>query len=90
MTNPVKTTTIPATSQETQEAIKALLMLGNPPKQAALDPDDNEILMSIVTTQEQEVHPIPPALPAVNLPDNPDEAAAHKPVTVSWCCNKNG
>ena len=89
MTNPVKTTTIPATSQETQEAIEALLMLGNPPKQAAPDPDENETLMLIVTTQEQEAHPIPPALPAVNLLDNPDEAAAHKPGTVSWCCNKN-
>ena len=80
-TNPGKTTTIPVTSQESQEAIKALLMLGNPPEQAAPDPDKNEILMSIAAPQEQDIHPVPPALPVVNLPDNPDEAVEHEPGT---------
>ena len=80
-TNPGKTTTIPATSQETQEAIAALLMIGNPPEQAAPDTDDNEILMPITAPQEQDIHPVPPALPVVNLPDNPDEAVEHEPGT---------
>ena len=57
-------------------------MLGNPPEQVAHDPDDNEILMPIAETEEHNVNPVPPAPPAVNLPDNPDEAAAHEPGTV--------
>ena len=81
-TNPGKTTTIPVTSQETQEAIEALLMFRNPPKQAAPDPDDNEILMPIAASHEQDTHPAPPALLVVNLLDNPDEAVEHEPGTV--------
>ena len=57
-------------------------MLGNPPNHAAPDPDDNEILMLIAASQEQDIHPVPPALPVVNLLDNPDEAVEHEPGTV--------
>ena len=81
-TNPGKTTTVPATSQETQEAIKALLLLGNPPKQATPDLDDNAILMLILAPQDQDAHCTPPALPIVNQLDIPDDAAAHKPGTI--------
>ena len=80
--NPGKTTTVPATSQEMQEAIKALLMFGNPPEQATPDLDDNEILMPITGPQNQDVPPVPPALPVVNLLNNPEDAIAPKPGTV--------
>ena len=59
-------------------------MLGNPPEQAVPDPDDNAILMPIAAPHDQDVHPVPPALPNVDLPDNPDDAGKeqHKPGTV--------
>ena len=59
-------------------------MLGNPPEQAVPDPDDNAILMLIAAPHDQDVHPVPPALPNVDLPDNPDDAGKeqHKPGTV--------
>ena len=75
-------TTTPATSQETQEAIEALLMLGNPPDQTAPDPEDNEVLMPIALNQEPDKNLEPPELPTLNLPDSQDEAAAHEPGTV--------
>ena len=65
-----ETTTVPGTSQETQEAIKALLMLGNPPEQATPDQDENEVLMPIAGPQQFNLEPLPPAPPEVN-PTNP-------------------
>ena len=84
MTNPGKTTMVPATSQETEEAIEALLMLGNPPEQAAPDPDDNAILMPIAALHDEGVHPIPPVPPNVEVPDNQEESGkeGHKPGTI--------
>ena len=59
-------------------------MLGNPPKQAAPDPDGNAILMPIAAQPDQDAHPIPPVPPNVDLPDNPEDAGNehHKPGTV--------
>ena len=74
VTNPIpqseKTTaTVPATSQETQEAIEALLLLGEPPIQANLGEDDNATLMLIVGGNKASVDPLPsvPPLPDVKL-----------------------
>ena len=74
VTNPTpqseKTTaTVPATSQETQEAIEALLLLGEPPIQANLGEDDNATLMPIVGGNKASVDPLPPVplLPDVKL-----------------------
>ena len=58
-----ETTTVPATSQETQEAIEALLMLGNPPEQATPDQDENKVLMPIAGPQQFNLEPLPPAPP---------------------------
>ena len=63
---PQVTSTIPATSQETQEAIEALLLLGKPPEQAHLDEDDNANLMPIVGGKKAGVDPVPAVPP---LPD---------------------
>ena len=76
----VETTTVPATSQETQDAIEALLLLGNPPEQALPDLDDNEALMPIAGPQQPNIEPLPPAPPDVN-PTKPLETAP-RPGTV--------
>ena len=57
------TATVPATSQETQEAIEALLLLGDPPNQANLDEDDNSTLMPIVGRNKASVDSVPPVPP---------------------------
>ena len=61
---PQVTSTIPATLQETREAIEALLLLGEPPEQAHLDEDDNANLMPIIGGNKAEMDPVP----AVPLP----------------------
>ena len=66
--------TVPATSQETQDAIEALLLLGNPPEQALPDLDENEALMPIAGPQQPNMEPLPCASPEVN-PTNPPETA---------------
>ena len=64
---PQVTSTIPATSQETREAIEALLLLGEPPEQAHLDEDDNANLMPIVGGNKAGADPVPA------VPRPPDE-----------------
>ena len=46
-----ETTTVPATSRETQDTIKALLLLGNPPEESLPGLEDNEVLMPIAGPQ---------------------------------------
>ena len=65
-----ETTTVPATLQETQEAIEVLLMLGNPPEQENPDQDKNAALMPIAGPQQISLEPLPPAPLEVN-PTNP-------------------
>ena len=84
VTNPTPqtTATVLATSQETQEVIKALLLLSEPPNQANLGEDDNATLMLIVGGNKTSVDPLPlvPPPPDENLttPVNP----APKPGTL--------
>ena len=59
----VETTMVPATSQETQDAIEALLLLGNPPEQALPDLDENEALMPIAGPQQPNIELLPDASP---------------------------
>ena len=70
----VETTMVPATSQETQDAIEVLLLLGNLPKQVLPDLDDNEALMLIAGPQQPYIEPLPPVPPDVN-PTKPPETA---------------
>ena len=79
---PQTTATVPATSQETQEVIKALLLLSEPPNQAHFDEDDNANLMPIIGGNKASADPLPlvPPPPDENrtTPVNP----APKPGTV--------
>ena len=61
-----------------------------PPEQAAPDLDDNEILMPIVGPQNQNAEPLPPALPVMNLPNNPEDVTTPKPGTVLGIAIKTG
>ena len=88
-TNPVKTTTVPATLQEMQEVIKALLLLGNPPEQGTSDLDDNETLMLITGPQNQDVPPVHPAPPVVNFTKQSRGCNCCQTRYCTWCCNKN-
>ena len=63
------TTTVPATLQETQEAI-ALLLLGNPPEQELPEGEDNTVLMPIVGPNGTNLEPVPLVPPDMN-PVNP-------------------
>ena len=47
-----KTTTVSATSSETQDAIEALLLLGNPQEESVPGLEDNEVLMPIARPQQ--------------------------------------
>ena len=49
-----ETITVPATSHETQDAIEALLLLGNPPEESLPDLENNEILMPITKPQQTD------------------------------------
>ena len=69
-----ETTTVPATSQETQDATEALLLLGKPPEQALPGLNENEVLMPIAGPQQPNIEPLPGAPPEVN-PTNPPEMA---------------
>ena len=55
-----------------------------PIEQAAPDLDDNEILMPIVGPQNQNAEPLPlpPALPVMNIPNNPEDVTTPEPGTV--------
>ena len=56
-----ETTTVPATSQETQDAIEALLLLGNPPEQSLPSLEENKALMLIAGPQQPNIEPLPDA-----------------------------
>ena len=60
---PQTTSTVPATSQETREAIEALLLLSEPPNQAHFDEDDNANLMLIVGGKKARADPLPAVPP---------------------------
>ena len=62
-----ETTTVPATSRETQDAIEALLLLGNRPEESLPGLEDNEVLMPIAGPQQ----PNPELLPDVHSEANP-------------------
>ena len=66
VTNPTAqtTSTVPATSQETREAIKALLLLSEPPNQAHFDEDNNANLMPIVGGNKASADPLPAVPPS--------------------------
>ena len=74
-----KMITTPATSKEMQDAIEALLMLGNVPAQPAPNPDDNGILMPIGINTEAAETPVPGN---EAVPNNPDKAETPEVGTV--------
>ena len=65
-----ETTTVPATSRETQDAIEALLLLGNLLEESLPDLEDNEVLMPIAGPQQSNPEPLPDVLSEAN-PLNP-------------------
>ena len=65
-----ETTTVPAISQTTQDAIEALLLLGNPPEQSLPGLDKNKALMPIAGPQQPKIELLPDASPEEN-PTNP-------------------
>ena len=76
-------TIVPATSRETQDAIDALLLLGNPPEESVPGLEDNEVLMPIARPQQ----PNPELLldvPSDANPPNPPKlpGAGPKPGTL--------
>ena len=78
-----ETTIVPATSRETQDAIDALLLLGNPPEESVPGLEDNEVLMPIARPQQ----PNPELLldvPSDANPPNPPKppGAGPKPGTL--------
>ena len=68
-----ETTTVPATSHETQDAIEALLLLGNPPEQSLPGLEENEVLMPIAGPQQPNLEPLPD-VPTEANPPNPSGA----------------
>ena len=78
-----ETTTVPATSRETQDAIEALLLLGNPPEESLPGLEDNEVLMPIAGPQQPNPEPLPDVLSEVNPPNPPKTpGAGPKPGTL--------
>ena len=78
-----KTITVPATSSETQDAIEALLLLGNPPEEPLPDLEDNEILMPISKPQQTDPELLPNVPSDANPPIPPEPlGAAPKPGTL--------
>ena len=78
-----ETTTVPATSHETQDAIEALLLLGNPPEESVPGQEDNELLMP--TARPQQIDPeLLPDVPSDANPSNPPKplGAVPKPGTL--------
>ena len=68
-----ETTTVPATSRETQDAIDALLLLGNPLEESVPGLEDNKVLMPIGRPQQ----PNPGLLP--DIPSETDPPNLPKP-----------
>ena len=78
-----ETITVPATSHETQEAIEALLLLGNPPEEALPDLEDNKILMPITKPQQTDPELLPNVPSDANPPIPPEPlGAVPKPGTL--------
>ena len=78
-----ETIKVPATSRKTQDAIEALLLLGNPPEESLPDRDDNEILMPIIKPQQTNPELLPDAPPDANPPICPEPlGAVPKPGTL--------
>ena len=65
-----ETTTVPATSRETQDVIEALLLLGNPPEESLPGLEDNEVLMPIAGPKQPNLEPLPD-VPSEANPPNP-------------------
>ena len=71
-----ETTTVPATSCETQDTIKALLLLGNPPEESLPGLEDNEVLMPIAGPQQPNPELLPDVLSEANPPNPPKSPGA--------------
>ena len=67
-----ETITIPATSRETQDAIDALLLLGNPPEESLPGLEDIEVLMPITRPQQTNPELLPNVPPDANPPIPPE------------------
>ena len=78
-----ETTTVPATSCETQDAINALLLLGNPLEESVPGLEDNEVLMPIAGPQQPNPELLPD-VPSEAIPPNPPKppGAGPKPGTL--------
>ena len=76
-------TTVPATSCETQDAINALLLLGNPLEESVPGLEDNEVLMPIAGPQQPNPELLPD-VPSEAIPPNPPKppGAGPKPGTL--------
>ena len=78
-----ETTTVPATTCETQDAIDALLLLGNPPEESVPGLEDNEVLMPIGRPQQPNPELLPDIPSEVNPPNPPKPpGAVPKPGTL--------
>ena len=78
-----ETITVPATSRETQDAIDALLLLGNPPEESLPGLEDNKVLMLITRPQQTDPELLPSVPPDVNPPIPPEPlGAVPKPGTL--------
>ena len=75
-----ETTTVPATSQETQDIIEALLLLGNPSEQSLPGLEENKAVMPIAGPQQPNIEPLPDASLEAN-PTNP-QGTAPRPGTL--------
>ena len=71
-----ETTTVPATSHETQDAIDALLLLGNPPKASLPGLEENKVLMPITRPQQAGPELLPNVPSDANLPIPPEHLGA--------------
>ena len=71
ITTDSETTTVPATSRETQDAIEALLLLGNPLEESLPGLEDNKILMPIAGPQQPNPELLPGVLAEANPPNPP-------------------
>ena len=83
ITTDSETTTVPATSCETQDTIDALLLLGNPPEESVPGLEDNEVLMPIGRPQQPNPELLPD-IPSEVTPPNPPKplGAVPKPGTL--------
>ena len=76
ITTDSETTTVPATSRETQDAIDALLLLGNPLEESVPGLEDNEVLMPIGRPQQPNPELLPDIPSEANPPNPPKPLGA--------------